>query len=98
MDKEQVIKLVQQYKKSISGIVPSPKVYLYGSYSKGTATNNSDIDVAVIVPSLDNNWLTLSGKLWYATLGVSTLIEPVLLEEGDASPLYSDIMKTGVAV
>lgn len=51
-----------------------------------------------IVPSLDSNWLTLSGKLWHATLGVSTLIEPVLLEEGDASPLYHDIMKTGVAV
>ena len=98
MDKEQVIQLVQQYKESISGIVSLPKVYLYGSYSKGTAAQNSNIDVAVIVPSLDSNWLTLSGKLWHATLGVSSLIEPVLLEEGDASPLYHDIIKTGVAV
>ena len=47
---------------------------------------------------IGNNWLTLSGKLWYATLAVSTLIEPVLLEEGDHSPLYQDIMRTGVAI
>lgn len=98
MDKEQAMKLVRQYKQAISGILNSPKVYLYGSYSKGTATKDSDIDVAVIVPSIGNNWLTLSGKLWYATLAVSTLIEPVLLEEGGHSPLYQDIMRTGVAI
>lgn len=98
MDKEQALNLVKQYKQVISGILSSPKVFLYGSYSKGTATKESDIDVAVIVPSLGSDWLKLSGKLWYATLSVSTLIEPVLLEEGDTSPLYSDIMKTGVAV
>ncbi len=90
MDKEQAMKLVRQYKQAISGILRS--------YSKGTATKDSDIDVAVIVPSIGNNWLTLSGKLWYATLAVSTLIEPVLLEEGDHSPLYQDIMRTGVAI
>lgn len=98
MDKEQALKLVSQYKQVISSIISSPKVYLYGSYSKGTANKNSDIDVAVIVPSIGGDWLKLSGKLWYATLAVSTLIEPVLLEEGDTSPLYRDIMKTGVAV
>lgn len=98
MDKEQALNLVRQYKQAISSIFASSKVFLYGSYSKDTAKENSDIDVAVIVPSLGNDWLKLSGKLWYATLSVSTLIEPVLLEEGDPSPLYRDIMKTGVAV
>ncbi len=98
MDKEQALNLVKQYKQVVCSILSSPKVFLYGSYSKGTATKDSDIDVAVIVPSLGNDWLKISGKLWYATLAVSTLIEPVLLEEGDNSPLYRDIMKTGVAV
>lgn len=74
------------------------KVYLYGSYSKDTAHKDSDIDVAVIVPSLGNDWHTMSSKLWYATLKVSTKIEPVLLEESDKSPLYQDILTTGLAV
>jgi len=28
-------------------------VYLYGSYSKGTAREDSDIDVAVVVPEVN---------------------------------------------
>lgn len=98
MDKEQVISLVRKYKQIISGEFSSLKVFLYGSYSKGNARNDSDIDVAVIVPSIGEDWLEKSSRLWYATLKVSTLIEPVLLEEGDSSPLYHDIMQTGIAV
>jgi len=98
MDKEQVISLVKDYKNVISNEFSSLKVFLYGSYSKGNARKDSDIDVAVIVPSIGDDWLYKSSRLWYATLKVSTKIEPVLLEEGDTSPLYHDIMKTGIAI
>ena len=30
-----------------------PKVYMYGSYAKGYANPDSDIDVAVIVPAAE---------------------------------------------
>lgn len=98
MDKEQVVNLVKEYKKAIAGEFSSFKVFLYGSYSKGTARKDSDIDVAVVVPSIGDEWLVKSSKLWYATLKVSTLIEPVLLEEGDKSPLYQDIMHSGISI
>lgn len=98
MDKEQAIKIVRQYKEAISGLFANSKVYLYGSCAKGTARTDSDIDVAVVVPVLGDDWLLESGKLWRATLGVSTRIEPVLLEESDTSPLYHDIITTGLAV
>ena len=53
MDKEQAISLVQQYKKLIAPHFDGrAKVYMFGSYSKGYARLDSDIDVAVIVPSL----------------------------------------------
>ncbi|MBQ6955583.1 MAG: nucleotidyltransferase domain-containing protein [Bacteroidales bacterium] len=74
------------------------KVYMFGSYSKGYARPESDIDVAVVVPSIGGNWLEWSKKLWHDTLNVSTLIEPVLLEECHPSPLYDDVMRTGIAV
>ena len=57
MDKEQVISLVKDYKHIISNEFSSLKVYLYGSYSKGNARKDSDIDVAVVVPSLGDDGL-----------------------------------------
>jgi len=56
------------------------KVYLYGSYSKGNARPESDIDVAVIVPKLNNDWLKLSTRLWVIAPKVDLHIEPVFLE------------------
>lgn len=98
MDKEQAINLAKQYKESISGWFDRPKVYLYGSYSKDRARMDSDIDVAVVVPELNGDfWMTLT-KLWTASRKVSTLIEPVLIEERNPSPLYEDILQTGIAI
>ena len=99
MDKEQAISLVQQYKKLIAPHFDGrAKVYMFGSYSKGYARLDSDIDVAVIVPSLGDNWWPWTKQLRHEVRKVSTLIEPVLMEEDCHSPLYDDVMRTGVAV
>lgn len=63
MDKKQVINIVKDYKNALAGLFPAYSVYLFGSYSKGTAK-----------------------------------IEPVLLEQCNPSPLYEDVMKTGIAI
>ena len=98
MDKEQAITLVQAYKEAILPLYGDAKVYLYGSYSKGSARQDSDIDVAVIVPHVEGNWFSIVPPLWTKARSVSTLIEPVLMEAGEHSPLYDDVMRTGVAV
>lgn len=98
MDKEQAIQIVRDYKKAISDTFSTAKVYLYGSYSKGNARPESDIDVAVIVPRYHDNWLKLSTRLWMIAPKVNILIEPVLMESGEDSPLYREVMRTGVAV
>lgn len=98
MDKKQALSVVKDYKKAISQIVEPSTVYLYGSYSKGTANENSDIDVAVIVPKLQSNWLPTVARLWKASRKVNPLIEPVLIEEGEQSPLYDEIKKWGIVV
>lgn len=99
MDKATVLNLVRQYKEAISGVVENPKVYLFGSYSKDCARQDSDIDVAVVVPAIpDAQFLKISSKLWKATLKVTTKIEPVLIDSRHWSPLYEDIQKTGIAV
>ena len=75
-----------------------PKVMMFGSYSKGYANPDSDIDVAVIVPTYGGNKFELSKKLWRDVREVSFLIEPVLMAEDRQSPLYHDVVRTGVAV
>ena len=98
MDQEQALRIVKDYKEAISHLFDTTKVYLYGSYSKGNARPESDIDVAVIVPQLKNDWLKLSTRLWVIAPKVDLHIEPVLLEENEPSPLYDDVMRTGIAV
>ena len=76
-----------------------PQVYMYGSYSNGNPNPWSDIDVAVIVPSIkDEDWLEQAADLWHDVDKVSLLIEPVLMAHDEESLLYRDVLRTGVAV
>ncbi len=97
-DKEQVIGIVKNYKSAIAPLFDEAKVYLFGSYSKGNAHAESDIDVAVVVPRLHDDWLRLSTRLWMIAPKVDIHIEPVLMEENEPSPLYRDVMRTGIAI
>ena len=99
MDKAEAIKLVKQYKEVIMPrFNDKARVYLYGSYSKGNQRPESDIDVAVVVPSVGDNWFAYTKGLWRDVDKVSLLIEPVLIEETHPSPLYDDVMRTGIAI
>lgn len=98
MDRNDAIEIVRLYKDAIADVFSNAKVYLYGSYSKGGATKDSDIDVAVVVPQVDGDWLQYSSQLWFKTITTSTLIEPVLLEECHPSPLYEDVLRTGILI
>lgn len=99
MDKAEAIKLVKQYKEVIMPrFNDKARVYLYGSYSKGNQRPESDIDVAVVVPSIGDNWFAYTKGLWHDVDKVSLLIEPVLIEEAHPSPLYDDVMRTGIAI
>ena len=96
---DEAINLVRQYKQVIAHRFPQePKVMLFGSYSKGYANPDSDIDVAVIVPTYGDRKMEILQGLWSDTRNVSFLIEPVLMAEDRPSPLYEDVMQTGVAV
>lgn len=71
---------------------------MFGSYSKGYANSDSDIDVAVIVPTYGDNKFEISKGLWRDVREVSFLIEPVLIAEDRWSPLYDEVLRTGIAL
>lgn len=98
MDKDKAIALARRYKSLIASRLPLKDMYLYGSYSKGTFTEDSDIDIAVVVESLADDYFADTPLLWTLKRKVSNLIEPVLLTENSADPLYHDIIRTGIRI
>ena len=99
LTREEALALVRRYKEVIRPrFAVEPKVMMFGSYSKGYANPDSDIDVAVIVPTYGNHKHEISMGLWRDVRSVSFLIEPVLMAEDRWSPLYDDVMRTGVSV
>lgn len=99
LTRDEALALVRRYKEVISPrFAVEPKVMMFGSYSKGYAHPDSDIDVAVIVPTYGDRKYEISKGLWHDVRGVSFLIEPVLMAEDCWSPLYEDVMRTGVNV
>ena len=61
---------IEQIKNIIINIVPDAcRVYLFGSYSRGTADNNSDLDIAIITNGQieRKTKLNILSNLWNAT-------------------------------
>ena len=99
LTRDEALALVRRYKEVISPRFDvEPKVLMFGSYSKGYANPDSDIDVAVIVPTYGDHKFEISKGLWRDVRDVSFLIEPVLMAEDRWSPLYDDVMRTGINV
>lgn len=98
MDKEQAIELAQRYKAIVAERLPLKALYLYGSYSKGNQTEDSDIDIAVVVERMSDNYFDDTPLLWKLKCKVSNLIEPVLLTEDFDNPLYIDVLKSGILI
>ena len=98
MDKETAIELARHYKQIIAEHLPLKALYLYGSYSKGAFTEDSDIDIAVIVERMSDNYFEDTPLLWKLKRKISNLIEPVLLVEDESNPLYADLVQTGILI
>lgn len=98
IDQEKAIEIAQKYKAMVAKHLPLKALYLYGSYSKGNYTEDSDIDIAVVVDRVSENYFEDTPMLWKLKRKISNLIEPILLTEDTDNPLYADILKTGIRI
>ncbi|MDR0988195.1 MAG: nucleotidyltransferase domain-containing protein [Prevotellaceae bacterium] len=98
MDKNQALILAKQYKELVSARLPVTALYLYGSYSRGEQTEESDIDIAVVVSHRSENYFEDTPLLWTLRRQISNLIEPVLLTENEDDELYRIVLATGIRV
>lgn len=75
--------------------------YIYGSYVRGTATEWSDIDVAVVSPDFTGDLFTAQLALMQLAARIDDRIEPRAFAPEDFNannPLASAIQHTGIAV
>ena len=99
MDQEQVLNIAKRYAAAVRETMGYSKVFFYGSCAKGTATPNSDIDIAVVVDEVPGDYLNTVATLWKLTRSVDHAIEPVLLTKSDdTSGFLQTVQRTGVAV
>jgi predicted nucleotidyltransferase len=96
MDRETALNNAAVYASEVCKVFDPFNIILFGSYVNGMATQESDIDIAVIFDGYTGNWLQDSAMLWGLTRKVSTYIEPILLDRThDPSGFVEDVYKTG---
>lgn len=99
MDQEKVLSIARKYASAVREIVDAAAIFLYGSCARGTASAESDIDIAVVVDEVPDDYLGAVAALWRLTRCVDSAIEPVLLTEADNdSGFLQTVRRTGIAV
>jgi len=79
------------------------KAFLYGSYSLGTETDDSDIDLMIVTNDSDADNDFVVGKIWQLTKNINTKIEPFLVglnrfNQNNFSPLIDLVKAKGVKI
>jgi len=96
---EQVIGKVKKFAELVRISIPATHIILYGSYAKNTFREDSDIDVAVVVDEIKEDFLETAAKLYKLTRDIDDRIEPILLDSAhDESGFLEQIMNEGKAI
>lgn len=99
MAENKVLTLARQYADAVRGTMEAKNIFLYGSQAQGTATQHSDIDIAVVVDEVPGDYLNVMALLWKLGREISHDIEPVLLSDDDMdSGFLQTVQHTGIAV
>lgn len=104
MVKKSVRKVIGEYKKALKKEdFPNVKVYLFGSYARGDARPDSDIDVCLVSPVFKTDKRKYQLQAVMIAFHSDPRLEVVLADPGKfwrdkLSPLYSHIRKYAVVV
>lgn len=99
MDKAEVIGKLQQYRCLLTPYFDIDSLILFGSYAKGTQREDSDIDVAVILNQVDEDYFTTTPLLWKLRRQIDDRIEPIIVDRNnDSSGFLEEIQKYGIVI
>jgi len=103
MDKrEDIISKIRNYQTLVRESdfpMPIEAVYLFGSFAKGTANKDSDIDVALVVNHFDGDYFEVIPPIWRLREKIDFRIEPhVIARDTDYAGLLTEIQRTGIQI
>jgi uncharacterized protein len=99
MDKREAVNIVRAYSRLLKDHFDFENMYLFGSYAKGTNTEDSDIDVAVIVDHVEGDYFSINPLLWKLRRQIDDRIEPILIERDfDTADFIGEIQKHGIRI
>jgi len=95
-------KIIKRYSKVIGdNNVKIDKLYLFGSYAKGGAQNDSDIDIAIISRDFKGDRFIDRRLIVPLRRGIDRRIEPIPYRPEDfkeSDPLVSEIVRSGIEI
>jgi len=99
MDKNEAIEKVRKYKNLLTKQMNIEQVFLYGSYARGNYTEDSDIDVAIVVRDLQGDFFSVNPLLWKLRRQIDDRIEPVIIDINfDRAGFLDEIRKEGIEI
>jgi len=101
MDKKAAIELTKKYLSFlISKKYPIKSAYLFGSYAQEKFDEDSDIDLAIIMKDLENDY-EMQVELMILGSRFDSRIEPHPIDETDfihSYPFADEILETGIKI
>ncbi len=100
MVNQSVINSVNNYISEIPKEFNIRKVFLFGSYAKGTAKEESDIDIALVLWEM-KDFFEVQKQLMRLRRKIDLRIEPHPIDENDFNtnnPFASEIIKNGIEI
>ena len=97
MDKRDAVNAVRRYGAAVQLRYGAARLYLFGSYAKGTFHKDSDIDVAVVFDNCGNA-LERAAELMRLRREIDLRIEPHPFRQSDFTPddpLAYEVLKYG---
>jgi len=100
VDYEAVTQLCRQYANDVRRAMPVDKAVLFGSYAKGTADPQSDIDICFFVATYgDKERMDVRKELlWLMHKYKGVYFEPTVFETSEIendNPFVKEILRTG---
>ena len=99
MAEKSVIEKVRDYAELVRQRFPVKKIILFGSWARGVARPDSDIDVAVVMEQEPEDVLSVETELFRLRREIDARIEPVLVNDNqDLSGFWEEISSYGLAI
>ncbi|MCU0845406.1 MAG: nucleotidyltransferase domain-containing protein [Spirochaetes bacterium] len=90
---------IREYAGLVRRALPVSAIVLYGSYARGEEGRDSDIDIAVVVDELREDFLDVNARLFALCREVDVAIEPKLIvKKNNTSGFLESILKYGKVI